>query len=373
MNVKSRECLDLIALNLIEGLGACTIKKLIEHAGCAEKIFSMKNSELGEVSRVSISVLGKIHSAKDSDEYKKELEYIEKEGINVVCLADENYPENLKEIYDPPPVIYYKGVMPEKKELCVAIVGSRQCSLYGMRSAEKLSGGLVEAGVTVVSGMASGIDAAAHRGVLQAGGRTIAVMGTGFRYLYPEGSEKIVRDICRRGAVITEFPSGISPSKITFPRRNRIISGMSSAVVVVEAAKKSGALITVDFALEQGKDVFAVPGPIDSPTSKGTNALIQNGAKLLTSTQDILDEILPWMPQGEPINETEITSFSYSDVSEEQGKILSLLPEGGKAHIDEISASSGIASGKIHGILLSLELKGMVRPCPGAMYERAAG
>jgi DNA processing protein len=363
MNIKSRECLDLIALNLIDGLGPLRIKKLLEHSGNVSDIFSMKEREIREISRAPLSAAEKIRFSRDSDQYKKEIEYIEKENINVLSLLDEDYPESLRNIYDPPPVIYYKGVIPREKDVCIAIVGSRRCSLYGMRSAEQLSESLAGEGVTVVSGMASGVDSAAHRGALKAKGRTVAVMGTGFKYLYPAGSEKLVREICRQGAVMTEFSCYTEPSNFTFPRRNRLISGLSLGVVVVEAAKKSGALITVDFALEQGKEVFAVPGPIGSITSSGTNLLIQNGAKLVLSAKDILDEI--------PSETTERKIMREKDISDDHVKVLEAIPEKGRSHIDEIKVYAGFASGKVHGVLLSLELKGMVKACPGAMYERS--
>jgi DNA processing protein len=384
MNTVSEECRCLIALGLVEGLGPVTIKRLLELAGGAEKIFSMKNSEFGEIPYFPMKLAGKIRSSMDSDSHKKEMEYVEGEGIGVMCLADEEYPEMLKHIYDPPAVIYYKGVMPEKGETCFAIVGSRKCSLYGMRVAENFSAGIASSGVTIISGMARGIDASAHRGALKAAGRTIAVMGTGFRNLYPEGSEKTVRDICRAGAVITEFPSGTMPSKSTFPRRNRIISGMSSGVLVVEAAKRSGALITVDFALEQGKDIFAVPGPVDSLTSSGTHALIQNGAKLVTSEKDILEDILPetvlsgnvtvegLTPGEDPRGEGMVNVPGSWDVSPEQGKVLEFIPGGRSTHIDEISVHSGIGIRDIHKVLVSLELNGRIRSLPGAMYERSS-
>ncbi|MFA6635951.1 MAG: DNA-processing protein DprA [Candidatus Omnitrophota bacterium] len=363
MNIKSRECSDLIALNLIDGLGPLRIKKLLEHSGSVSAIFSMNENEIIEISRAPLRAAEKIRFSRESDQYKREIGYIEKENINVLSLVDEDYPENLRNIYDPPPVLYYKGVLPRDKDVCAAVVGSRRCSLYGMRSAEELSESLASEGVIVVSGMASGVDSAAHRGALKANGRTVAVMGTGFKYFYPEGSEKLAREICRRGAVMTEFPCYTRPSNFTFPRRNRLISGMSFGVVVVEAAKKSGALITADFALEQGKEVFAVPGPIGSITSSGTNLLIQNGAKLVLSAKDILDEI--------PSGATERNLMIEKDISDGHGKVLEAIPEKGRAHIDEIRVHSGFASGEIHGVLLSLELKGMIKACPGAMYERS--
>nr|HPN73495.1 DNA-processing protein DprA [Candidatus Omnitrophota bacterium] len=245
---------------------------------------------------------------------------------------------------------------------------------------ETFAGDLARRGVVVVSGMAKGIDSAAHRGALSAGGVTVAVMGTGFRHIYPEGSEKLIKEICRRGAVLTEFTSGVFPGKNTFPRRNRIISGMSKGVIVVEAAKKSGALITVDFALEQGKDVFAVPGQIGNPMAAGTNLLIQNGAKIAISAADILEEIAPGRqaaentPRAEVVEKDEGAVVPPGNVPEIRGKerdVLDAVTAKGKTHVDEIMAVSGVDEKSIHKALLYLELKGAIRALPGAMYERA--
>jgi len=211
--------------------------------------------------------------------------------IKALHLEDEKYPEALKNIYSPPRELFYKGDLLKEDSNAVAIVGSRKCSLYGMQVAEKIAFELATRGITVVSGMAKGIDQAAHRGALKAKGRTIAVMGSGFNHIYPAGSEKLAQEIAESGAVITEYSANTKPLRMNFPKRNRIISGLSNGIVVVEAAEKSGSLITVDFALDQGKDVFAVPGRIDSAVSRGTNLLIQNGAKMVVNIDDILSEL----------------------------------------------------------------------------------
>jgi DNA processing protein len=211
--------------------------------------------------------------------------------IRIIHLRDEKYPEALKNIYSPPRELFYKGDLLKEDSNCVAIVGSRKCSLYGLQMAEKIAFELASRGITVVSGMAKGVDQAAHRGALKAKGRTIAVMGSGFNHIYPSGSEALAQEILESGAVITEYTADTRPLRMNFPKRNRIISGLSKGVVVVEAAEKSGSLITVDFALNQGRDVFAVPGRVDSPVSRGTNLLIQNGAKAVMNVDDILNEL----------------------------------------------------------------------------------
>jgi DNA processing protein len=282
---------DILALSLVPGLGPRRIMTLAGAVNDTEEIFSMPDGRLAEILGRGFKHTEKLRSIKQSREYAEELEYIESENITVLCFKDEGYPDPLRDIYDPPPVIFYKGEIKAEDLNAVAIVGSRRASTYGIRMAQELSKGLVEKGVTVISGLARGIDLAAHQGALSSGGRTLAVMGTGFRHVYPPEASGIVPGICASGAVITEYASKTAPTKISFPRRNRIISALSRGVVIVEAAEKSGALITADFALEQGKEVFAVPGRADISTSKGTNSLIQQGAKLVTCAEEILEEI----------------------------------------------------------------------------------
>jgi DNA processing protein len=282
---------DILALSLVPGLGPRRIAALVDKVPDTEEIFSMPDSWLAEVLGSRFKGADELRSVRQSEEYAEELEYIESENITTLCFKDEGYPDTLRNIYDPPPIIFYKGEIKTEDINAIAIVGSRRSSSYGDQMAENFSQGLVEKGVTIISGLARGIDLAAHKGALSSGGRTLAVMGSGFRHIYPPEASGIVPQICERGAVITEYPSKMAPSRISFPRRNRIISALCKGVVVVEAAEKSGALITVDFALEQGKEVFAVPGRADISTSRGTNALIQNGAKLVTCAEDVLEEI----------------------------------------------------------------------------------
>ena len=282
---------DILALSLVPGLGPRRITSLVDAVKDTAEIFSMPDRRLAEILGRGFKHTEKLRSVRQSGEYAEELEYIESENVKVLCFKDEGYPGPLRDIYDPPPVIFYKGSIKAEDANSVAIVGSRRASSYGIRMAEELAAGLVEKGVTVISGLARGVDLAAHQGALSAGGRTLAVMGTGFRHIYPPEASGTVPGICASGAVITEYPSKASPTRMSFPRRNRIISALSRGVVIVEAAEKSGALITADFALEQGREVFAVPGRADIRTSKGTNSLIQQGAKLVTCAEDILEEI----------------------------------------------------------------------------------
>ncbi len=342
----SEICCDLIALSLVPGLGPKKIMTLVEEGRTA----------------------GEAEPIRKSREFLEEIEYIAKEGIHPICFADEEYPEALKDIYDPPPILFCKGSLCSADTNAVAIVGSRRCSAYGMRVAEKLAFDLATEGVTVISGMARGIDTAAHRGALDAKGRTIAVMGSGFRNVYPPDSGKLASGITENGAVLTEYLSGTLPTKGNFPRRNRIISGMAKGVVVVEAAARSGAMITVNFALEQGRDVFAVPGRIDTLTSGGTNKLIQDGAKLITNADDILEE-LNIEKKGRAVSAAERREKNSREIlTEEHQEILTAIVEEKSGHIDQIYDRTKIEFRRLSKVLLDLELKGLIKQLPGTKY-----
>lgn len=297
---------------------------------------------------------------------EREVEYLESTGTRAVCPSDPDYPEFLKNIYDPPRVLYLRGELRPEDTDAVAIVGARNCTLYGARMAEKLGFDLAERGVTVVSGMARGIDTAAHRGALKAGGRTIAVMGSGFRHIYPAGSEGLAGQIASSGAVITEYTSGTWPSKITFPKRNRIVSGMSKGVVVVEAARKSGAMITVRLALDQGREVFAVPGRADARYSGGTNRLIQEGAKLVMNADDILEDldIRKRLPDRRDLFPGEETGGPGG----EESAVAAAMGARG-THLDTISETSGVAPERLAEVLLRMRMKGLVEQLPGGNYR----
>ncbi|MBD3425761.1 MAG: DNA-protecting protein DprA [Candidatus Omnitrophica bacterium] len=287
----NRTSSDILALSMVPGLGPRRIAMLLEEADDTEDIFSMTDQRLQSVLGRAFRNKDLLRGARNSEDFAEEMEYITSRGIRLLCPGQKGYPGALREIYDPPAVLFIKGQFRPEDANAVAVVGSRRCTSYGERMARELASGLAEAGITVVSGMARGIDTASHEGALRAGGRTIAVMGSGFRHIYPPEAEELAERIAERGAVLTEYPSRQSPTRRSFPQRNRIISALCKGVVVVEAAARSGALITADFALEHGREVFAVPGRADFATSRGTNMLIQNGAKLVTRVEDILEEI----------------------------------------------------------------------------------
>ena len=305
----------------------------------------------------------------DSD-YKKDYEYITSFGGKILSYGSEFYPSQLVNIYDPPILLYIAGEITEEDKRSIGIVGTRTPTPYGTRSAADIAAGLANEKFTVVSGLARGIDTTSHRATLEAGGRTIAVLGSGFRNIYPQENKKLVKEIVNgNGAVITEYPPDTKPDAINFPARNRIISGLSLGVLVVEAAEKGGALHTAAFANDQGKAVFAIPGNINSVKSGGTNRLIQNGeAKLVIDVFDILDE-LNIKPQKAPLFEEEKDIVVPEDLSIFEEKLYSAI-EFQPLHIDEIANLTGLNVSECLTTLLTLELKGYVRQLPGKNFVR---
>jgi len=276
----------------------------------------------------------------------------------IVEYQDPAYPALLKKIHYPPQRLYVRGRL-IGDEICVAVVGARKASSYGRMVAEYLGGELARRGIAVASGMARGVDTAAHRGALRAGGRTIAVLGCGIDVVYPQENRELMEEIAKSGAVITEFPPGEEPKPWHFPARNRIISGLALGTVVVEAGERSGSLITANFALEEGREVFAVPGQIRSPGSQGTHALIKQGAKLVEDIQDVLEELqLSIENRGKPRR--------AAPTSEEQKLLVSLGSEG--RHTDEVIAESGMSAAQVTALLAVMELKGLVRRNPGNIF-----
>jgi DNA processing protein len=280
-----------VCLNMVLDIGSIRLKKLIEAFGAPEEILKASWEKLVSVSGIGAKIAQKITAIKLQD-LEKEFEDARKQNINIITFEEDGYPENLKDIYDPPIVLYIKGGIITEDTNSLAIVGSRRASIYGLTSAEKFAYQLGQRSVTIISGMARGVDTYAHRGALKAGGRTIAVMGSGFNHIYPPENKKLCEEIAISAAVVSELPLNTPPFAQNFPRRNRVISGLSKGVLVVEAARNSGALITADFALQQGREVFALPGKVDADNSFGTNALIKDGAKLVTSVEDIFEEYL---------------------------------------------------------------------------------
>lgn len=299
----------------------------------------------------------------------KELSLIEKNKIKTITLLDKEYPAALKSIAAAPLLLYVQGEILAQDCFAIAIVGSRLSSFYGIKTAERLSRELSYRGFTIVSGMARGIDTAAHKGALKSGGRTIAVLGCGLDIVYPRENKKLSDEIIRQGAVISEFPLGTAPEKFNFPIRNRIISGLSLGTVVVEAGKQSGALITANYALDQGKEVFAVPGHIDSPTSQGTHQILKDGAKLAESADDILEELQPIIKSHlKELKKTDSPLLPRLNPREE--KIYNLLSASRPKYVDELSKEVAFPPAQVLSILSMLELKKIVKRLAGQRFVR---
>lgn len=354
----------LVGLNMVPDIGSVRLSRLTECFGAPENIFKVDYKQLIRIFGIGEEIASKIASFKQED-LDKEFELVEKRGLKIITLDDKDYPENLKDIPGAPLVLYVKGELKQDDKFSIGIVGSRRASFYGLTCAEKFAYDLSEKGLTIVSGMARGIDTYAHRGALKAGGRTIAVMGSGFNYIYPEENKKLAEEISRNGVVISEFPINTIPFKQNFPRRNRIISGLSLGILVAEAAKNSGALITADFALEQGREVFALPGKVDSSTSFGTNELIKQGAKLVTNIDDILVELVLPLSNVKKVEQ----DIKSSALDKAENELYDLITEE-SVELDELAEKTNIDIPRISGILLKLQLKKMIKQLPGKQFIR---
>lgn len=363
-----------IALNMVSGVGPIRVRALLDRFNEPQAILSASKGELMQVEGVGEEIARSVTSWREQVDLDAELQRIEKAGVTVVARDDAEYPKNLREVYDPPVILYVKGELSERDALAMAIVGSRRTTLYGQEMARKLAFQLARVGIPVISGLARGIDTAAHSGALQAKGRTVAVIGCGIDIMYPAENQKLADEIVAKGgAVVTEFPFGVKPDKQNFPMRNRIISGWSLGTVVVEANLKSGALITANQAAEQGRQVFAVPGRADSILSRGTNKLIKDGAKLTEDAEDILAEFEYLFPK----TATEQAEAGFSGggtkpalkLNETEEKVMAHLGQEETA-MDDIIRSSGLTTACVSATLLSLEMKRLVRQLPGKQYVR---
>ena len=366
---------DWIALSFVIGVGSRTAALLIDQFGSPRAVFESSNQalELAGLRRETIDV---IKSSEPREKAVKEIEELVRLGGEALILADQRYPSLLRETYDPPIVIYCLGdIAAALAQPAIAIVGSRRCSTYGRNVAEKLARELAERGVTVVSGLARGIDSAAHRGALDGRGLTVGVMGTGLEAVYPKENRKLADRIAQNGALVTEFPIATPPASQNFPFRNRVISGLALAVMVVEGAERSGSLITARLAYEQGRDVFAVPGNITSGRSFGPNYLIKDGAKLVQTWRDVIEElpadikaeILSAERGEQPAKQATLDTVELSD---HERKVLKMLSADDPVHVDLLIARAGLSSGDLMSALLNLEMLDRIRQLPGKCFVR---
>ena len=397
----SNETISLIHLNMVQGVGLKTVQILRDVFGSAERALQATSDELSQIDRLTPAMRDLLRRKPVQYPIERELELIEEYGCQVLTLYDTAYPALLKEIDTPPIVIYIRGELTSADSLSLALVGSRDAKDYGRKASYRLSYQLAQRGLTIVSGLARGIDTAAHRGALESGGRTIAVMGSGLSFVYPAVNTDLAEKITEAGALISEFPMETTPKPNNFPRRNRIISGLTLGTVVVEASNRSGALITARLAGEQGREVFAVPGEIFSELSTGTHKLINNGAKLVNTVDDLLNELprhalsqVQSITSGSPMPEVETEPSPQVPVVEkrasaqpsaevEQPRQITPPPdltpdektvfdaiEEPSSHIDTIVRTTQLPIGQVSSLLLMLELKGVVQQLPGKQFTK---
>jgi DNA processing protein len=366
------EVLDWVSLSLSPGLGISGYWRLVDHFGGPDRVLSASREELLQVSGIRAGqIAGLGQSGPLYLRGERELMQLARFGGQTVIFGDEAYPEMLGQISDPPPVLYIYGRKDLLNGCCLAMVGSRAASAYGRRIAFSLSAYLAERSVTIVSGLAMGIDGEAHSGALSAGGGTVAVLGCGLDVVYPTQNTRIFGSIRENGALISEYPLMTRPEGFRFPARNRIIAGMSQGVVVVEAARKSGSLITAQFALDEGREVFAVPGQVDSFKSEGTHWLLKQGAKLVQTAEDVLEELQP----GRPSEDTDLPGnrAEFSAALEPDALALLNCLDSYACSRDELIAKSGLPAGRVSELLLFLELDGFIEVLPGDELRRVKG
>ena len=373
-----------LALKGVSGVGNHLYKRLIERFSTPDKVFAATDVDLTGVEGVSQRLARAIRAQRVDAAVREEIKRAQDLGCRIVTFNDPDYPSLLRHIHDPPPYLYVRGHL-TASENKIAVVGARKASGYGMASARRLAGELSDRGWTIVSGMARGIDTAAHKGALEGSGGTIAVMGSGFAEIYPPENRGLFDQICRQGAVISEFPITEPPNAYNFPARNRIISGMTLGTVIVEASSKSGSLITARLAAEQGREVFAVPGSIHSHTSEGTHSLLKQGAKLVTMTEDIIEEFPRFHTlagnagiTGRPAScGCSANSLNGPEINGNDAKPAGLTPDqvdvlnmidAYPMHIDDLCRSAGMDMGRLSGLLLNLELKGLIVQRPGKYF-----
>jgi len=361
---------SLVALNMIEHVGPVRVRQLLEHFGDAPAILRASKLQLLQVRGIGEETAEAIANWEKSVDLGNELKRIQEYGCHILTQTDADYPELLRQIYDPPIVLYVKGRLTAKDKNAVAMVGSRLTTHYGLETARKLAYQLAYVGVTVVSGGARGIDTAAHQGALSAKGRTVAVLGNGINIVFPPENVELFERIAAHGAVLTQFPFNRKADKQSFPIRNRIVAGMSLGTVVVEANLASGALITANFAVEYGRQVFAVPGRIDSPQSKGCHDLIKKGAKLCEGAEDVLSEFEYLFPaSNRPPSAAESGTLPALTLSDNEQKVYEVLSHEEVA-MDDVIRRSGLPASAASVTLLSLEMKRLIKQLPGKLFVR---
>lgn len=350
-----------IAFKQVPRIGPSRVRSLLDHFGSLQHAWQAPESDIWNV--LPSNLVNEFLNTRATTDVESLYARVTQDGVSITCWTDESYPALLREIPAPPPVLYYRGQLVETDTTAVAIVGTRKVTAYGREMTHRIAYDLAKAGVTIVSGMALGVDGFAHRAALEAGGRTIAVLGSGIDVIYPGRHRDLAHKIAAQGAVVTDYPPGTQPDRYNFPPRNRIISGLSRGVVVVEAPERSGALITVDFAAEQGRDAFAVPGPVGAPSSAGCHRILREGATLVRSAEDVLEDL-----HIRPVDSDQPAQLPL-ELSDNERRLLAVLTSQPQ-HIDDLSAKLNKTVSEVSGELMMLELQGTVHNAGGGYYSR---
>ena len=359
---------SLLVLNALPDIGSSRMRQLIDCFGSADKILEASYGELISVSGIGGKIANSILNWQKFFDLDRELKHIKSEGIDILTIEDPCYPELLKNIYDPPIILYVKGNKEILRKNCISIVGARKASFYGLNTARRFARELAARGFCIISGLARGIDTASHEGAVEGGGKTVAVFGCGLNVIYPSENKKLASKVIENGAIISEFPINTRPDRRNFPRRNRIISGIGMGVIIVEAGKHSGSLITARLAAEQGREVFSIPGRINEITAQGTNILIREGAKPVLELNDILEEFrhIVCSKKDIPI-EGKNGLENKNTLNSCENRLYSILGQEQK-EVDNIVEETGFSTTEVLIYLSNLELKGLIQRLPGNKY-----
>jgi DNA processing protein len=358
-----------VRLSLVPGIGPRTRKSLLECLGSAEAVFDVAPNILRQVPGVGPKLVRAISDARTNIDVAAELQLCADNNISLVLDIDEGYPKMLGQIHDPPGILYVQGEIRPSDALAIAIVGTRHATQYGLQQADRLAEGLARAGLTIVSGLARGIDAAAHRAALRAGGRTLAVLGSGLLNVYPPEHRDLSRQVIEHGALVSEAPPHSPPASGAFPQRNRIVTGLSMGVIVVEAALRSGALISAEHAMEQGREVFAVPGRVDSRTSHGCHRLLREGAKLVERVDDVLEELGPLFASTPSADGREVRHPAELQLNDQEQAVLDAIQQESTS-IDQVVTASGLPIHRVLSTISVLEMRRLVRRISGNQVSR---
>lgn len=358
-----------LMLSMIPGVGPLLRKELLDRFGSAERILSAGPSELREVPRLGPKLCRAITTAKETIDVDSEIERCRQHEISLVSQGQNGFPDALNEIPDPPAILYMRGQLLRQDELAVAIVGTRHATQYGRQQARRLASSLARAGITIVSGLARGIDTEAHQATLEAGGRTIAVLGSGLLNIYPSENKALAEQVVQNGALLSEYSTTAKPLRGSFPRRNRIVTGLCQGVIVVEAGDRSGALISARLSMEQGRDVFAVPGRVDSRTSRGCHRLIRDGAKLVETADDVLEELGPMFKATEDAEGREVHHPAELQLNDQERSVLEAI-RNDPTSMDDVIAGCGLPIHRVLSTISVLEMRRLVRRLSGTQVIR---